>query len=251
MLTDLRHLLPKYGLTPKGVLHIGAHVGGEAPVYNDLGIRKQVWIEANPEIFPKLCENLSRYNREVIALNYCIGDENRDAVLHITNNEVSSSVLELGTHKDAHPEICYVKDIPMKMYRVDSIQGVHHLIQNCDFLVIDLQGFELNALRGMGDLLKQFEAAYLEVHRKEQYQGCALIDSIDLFMCRNKFRRVQTWFEGSNGSGDALYITESSRRPKRRTNWLRAPLDGLGFALKARRKWERIFIPPLDQDPAA
>jgi hypothetical protein len=103
-------------------------------------------------------------------------------------------VLELGTVRDAYPEIYYVKDLPMKMYRVDSIQGIRHLIHNCDLLVIDLQGFELNALRGMGDLLKQFKAAYLEVHRKEQYEGCALIDSVDLFMIRNKFRRVKTWF---------------------------------------------------------
>ena len=209
MLMDLRQLMPKYGLTFKGVLHIGANVGEEAPVYNQLRIINQIWIEANPEIFPKLCENLSKYNRQtVVALNYCIGDENRDAVLHISNNEgQSSSVLELGTHKDAHPEVKYIKDIPVKMQRVDSIPGINALLQDCDFLNIDLQGFELNALRGMGNLLNRFKAAYLEVNQKELYKGCALVDSIDSIMITNNFRRVETkWWSESAGWGDALYI---------------------------------------------
>jgi hypothetical protein len=76
-------------------------------------------------------------------------------------------------------------------------------------LNIDLQGFELNALRGMGELLKQFKAAYLEVSQKELYKGCALIDSIDLFMIANNFRRVETkWLSESAGWGEALYIKE-------------------------------------------
>lgn len=208
---DIRQLFPKYGLSLKGVLHIGANVGEEVLVYNELGITKQIWIEANPEIFPQLCQNLSKYNsEEVIALNYCIGDENKDTVLHVSNNAgLSSSVLDLGTHKDAHPEVHYIKDIPMKMYRVDSIYGIQDTILGCDFLNIDLQGFELNALHGMGGLLQQFKAAYLEVNQKELYKGCALINSIDLFMIEKHFRRVETkWWFGNVGWGDALYIKD-------------------------------------------
>jgi FkbM family methyltransferase len=209
MLMDIRQLFPKYGLRFKGVLHIGANLGEEAPVYDELGIHRQIWIEANPEIFPQLCQHLAKYNpEEVVALNYCIGDENKDTILHVSNNaSLSSSVLDLGTHKDAHPDVHYIKDIPMKMHRVDSIDGIQYLILGCEFLNIDLQGFELNALRGMGDLLQQFKAAYLEVNLMELYKGCALIDSIDLFMIANHFRRVETkWWCGNAGWGDALYI---------------------------------------------
>jgi FkbM family methyltransferase len=135
MLMNLRQLVPKYKLTLKWVLHIGAHIGEEAPLYDGLGIKKQIWIEANPEIFPVLCQNVLRYNRgQVVALNYCVGDENRDTVLHISNNAgQSSSVLEFGTHKVIHPKVHYVKDIPMKMHRVDSLHGINTLILNCDF----------------------------------------------------------------------------------------------------------------------
>jgi hypothetical protein len=51
---------------------VGANVGEEAPVYLELGIKKQIWIEANPEIFLKLKSNLSN-NPDAIAYNTCIG----------------------------------------------------------------------------------------------------------------------------------------------------------------------------------
>jgi FkbM family methyltransferase len=211
MLIDIKQLFPKYGLRFKGVLHVGANEGEEATVYDELGINRQIWIEANPEIFQKLCQNISKYNpEEVVALNYCVGDENKDTVLHLSNNAgLSSSVLELGTHRDAHPDVHYVKDIPMKMHRIDAIDGIKELIMDCDLLNMDLQGFELQALRGMGDLLKQFKSAYLEVNQKELYKGCALIDSIDQFMIAAHFRRVETkWWSENAGWGDALYIKE-------------------------------------------
>jgi len=100
-------LFAKYGIKPKGVLHIGANVGEEAPVYEQLGIKKQIWIEGNPEIFLKLKQNIS-HNPQAVAFNYVIGDENKPVTFHIANNgSQSSSVLELGTHKKQHPNVFY------------------------------------------------------------------------------------------------------------------------------------------------
>lgn len=200
MLIDFRQLFPKHGLKFKGVLHIGANVGEERFVYDELGIKKQIWIEGNPEIFLKLKENVS-YNPEAVALNYVIGDENKDTVLHISNNgSQSSSVLELGTHKIQHPDVHYVKDIEAKMHRIDSL-GLD--LTDVDLLNIDLQGFEYQALKGMGNLLRGFKAAYLEVNKANVYEGCTQIDSMDLFMMANGFRRQDTRWVGN--WGDALY----------------------------------------------
>jgi len=200
MLIDFRQLFPKYNLKFNGVLHIGANVGEERFVYDELGIKKQIWIEGNPEIFLKLKENVS-YNPEAVALNYLIGDENKEVTFHIANNgSQSSSVLELGTHKQQHPEVHYVKDIKCQMHRVDSL-GLD--LDGVDFLNIDLQGFEYQALKGIGSL-KNFKACYLEVNKADVYKGCAQIQTIDLYMISEGFRRVETKFVGN--WGDALYI---------------------------------------------
>lgn len=208
MLIDFRSLFPRHGIKPTGVLHIGANVGEEAKIYDELGIKKQIWIEGNSEIFLKLKQNIA-YNPQAVALNYVIGDENKPVIFHISNNgSQSSSVLELGTHKIQHPEVHYVKDIETTMYRIDSLDLD---LSGVDLLNIDLQGAELMALRGMGDLLRQFKWAYLEINQQELYSGCALIDSLDLFMIGNHFRRVETKMCGQTGWGDALFIKDHGR----------------------------------------
>lgn len=203
MLIPFDSLFEKYRLSFSGVLHIGANVGEEAPMYDRLGIKKQVWIEANPDIYHKLKSNLQHYPLAE-AHNYCIGDDEKEVTFHVSNNgSQSSSVLELGTHKFAHPEVHYIQEIKMQMRRVDTL-GLN--LDGCDFLNIDLQGAELMALKGMGDLLHNFKAAYLEVNKEELYTGCALVQQLDLYLLGYGFKRVETKWCGNTGWGDALYL---------------------------------------------
>ena len=44
----------------KGIIHMGAHRGGEAAVY-DWFQKKTIWIEANPKIYTDLKINVSTY----------------------------------------------------------------------------------------------------------------------------------------------------------------------------------------------
>lgn len=202
MLIPFDYLFQKHNIKPKGVLHIGANVGEEAPVYDRLGVKKQIWIEGNPDVFLNLKQNIS-HNSQAVALNYVIGDENKPVTFHISNNgSQSSSVLELGYHKIDHPDVHYVRDIETTMYRIDSLDLD---LSGIDFLNIDLQGAELMALRGMGELLKGFKWAYLEINKAEEYIGCPLIETLDLFMIANGFRRVETKYCGRTSWGDALY----------------------------------------------
>jgi len=199
MLIDFRTLFPKYKIRPKGVLHVGGNIGEEAPIYLELGINRQIWVEANPELFLRLKRNISS-NPEAVAYNFAAGDENRQVTLHIANNNgQSSSVLELGTHKNQHPDVHYIADVEVPMMRIDGYE-----FHGVDFLNIDVQGFELQVLKGIGDKIREFKWIYLEVNKADVYIGCAQIDSIDLFMTANGFRRVETKWVGS--WGDSLYI---------------------------------------------
>lgn len=211
MLIDFRTLFPKYGIKPKGVLHIGANIGEEAPVYRELGIKRVIWIEANPYIFEKLDKYLTaNFSGEQVAINTCIGDEDKETVLHESNNgSQSSSILELGTHKTAHPEVHYVRDIPVRMRRVDGMEAMKSCFEEndlIDFLNIDIQGAELKALKGMGEYLKKISWAYLEVNKEPLYVGCGLVGEIDEYLSGFGFKRVETLWAGNTGWGDALYI---------------------------------------------
>lgn len=208
MLIDFRKLFPKYGIHPNGVLHIGANVGEEAPIYDELGIKNALFIEANPEIYPKLERNIeaiARRGRMYITVQACISDIEEDVNFHVSNNgSQSSSILELGTHKIAHPEVHYTHDIKMRTVRVDKL--LHETDLDYDFLNIDVQGAELKVLRGMGDLLHRFRWAYLEVNRDELYKGCARVEDLDMYLLGFGFRRAETEWAGNTGWGDALYV---------------------------------------------
>lgn len=207
MLIDFRKLWPKWNIKPNGVLHIGANIGEEAPVYNELGVQKVIWIEGNPDLMMRLENNIKPYPLQV-AMNYLIGDEEgKEVNFHISNNaSQSSSVLELGTHKVVHPEVHYVKDIPMTMHRIDVIFKNAGAFDSLDFLNIDLQGAELMALKGMGEMLKQFKWCYLEVNKAHLYEGCPLIEDLDIYLLGFGFKRVETSWAGNTNWGDALWI---------------------------------------------
>lgn len=203
MLIDFRQLFPRHNIKPQGILHIGANVGEEAPVYNDLGIKDVWWIEANPELIPQLRINVDKFGHKITQA--LIGDvEGLELNFHISNNAgQSSSILELGTHKIAHPEVNYVKDVVLKMRRIDQFATCW---VGYDFLNIDLQGAELKALKGMGEILKQFKWAYLEVNKEYLYEGCPLVEDLDLYLLGFGFKRAETKWCGNTGWGDALYI---------------------------------------------
>lgn len=205
MIIDFRQLFPQYGIKPKGVLHVGANVGEERDVYLELGVRRQLWLEPNPEIFLKLKANLSN-NPEATPLNYAAGDEPCKKTLHISNNAgQSSSFLELGTHKIAHPEVHYTGDITVEVVRLDSLD-----LTGLDFLNIDIQGFELHALKGLGEKISQFKWVYLEVNKDALYKyedgtPCASVEDIDYYLGAYGFERKETKWVGYTGWGDAFY----------------------------------------------
>lgn len=205
MLIDFRKLFPRYNIKPTGVLHLGANRGEEAPVYDELGIKKVYWIEANPEIIPQLSAALLPYYPGQEWFNYCIGDEHDKPVkFHVSNNgSQSSSVLELGTHLQQHPEVHYTHDIEMHTKRIDMLFQ-DNFPKDIDFLNLDLQGFEGNALRGMGDLLHQFKWIYTEVNRDYVYKNCMLIEDIEFLLAPFGFRKVETKWVGN--WGDCLLI---------------------------------------------
>lgn len=204
MLIPMDVLFKKYKVRPTGTLHCGANIGEEAEAYDKAGIKKVIWIEANPDIFTKLQANISKYPGHS-AFNYCIGDETgRQVTFHVSNNGgQSSSFLDLGTHAKSHPDVHYIQDITMQTTRIDSM-GLD--LSGVDFLAADLQGTELLALKGMGDLLNQFKYAYLEINKQELYKGCALWPEVEAYMKGFGFVTKEIKMSGNTGWGDCLMI---------------------------------------------
>jgi hypothetical protein len=74
-----------------------------------------------------------------------------------------------------------------------------------NFLNIDIQGFELEALRGARKTLKNVKWIMSEVNRAEVYENCAHVEEMDEFLGKYGFNRVETNWAGQTW-GDALYV---------------------------------------------
>jgi len=198
-------------IRPKGVLHVGASEGQEAQAYQDLGVGRVVWIEADPKVYNLLLKHLEKFNGQV-ALNACVSDVDADLVkFNIANNGgQSSSLLEFGTHTTVHPEVKFTEVIELTTIRIDTLMkkwlyATLPFQHGLDFLNIDLQGAELLALNGMGDLIYQFKWAYLEVNWKQLYKGCPLFPEIVTWMKAKGFKCEKFLECGNTGWGDAFF----------------------------------------------
>lgn len=202
MLISFETLQKKYRVYPKGVLHCGANCGEEAEAYDKAGIKKVIWIEANPEVYEILLLSLAKYPTHT-AHNVCVSDTEETRSFHIASNGgQSSSFLELGTHAKNHPDVKYVKDIQVTTKCIDKLVLD---LTDVDYLSMDIQGAELLALQGMGELIRQFKWLYLEVNQEEVYKGNGLVGEIDRYVRVFGFFPVTQVYTRAKW-GDKLYV---------------------------------------------
>lgn len=200
MLIPVKVLRRFWKVTPSGVVHVGAHSAEELSDYESYGFGPVVWVEAQPNLVSELKMRVQAPSEVLEALVWDKSGERMS--LKVTNNGQSSSVFEFGTHVIDYPEIEVVDEISLSTKRLDEIlpRDFHH-----NFLNIDIQGAEYQALKGLGLLIARFSYIYLEVNRGQVYHGINQVVDIDSLLGESGFLRVATVWTSASW-GDALYI---------------------------------------------
>ena len=195
-------LISFFKLKIKGILHVGAHKCEELEVYSKYTTEDNIyWVEAIKDLVD---QNLEK-NPNLNLINEVIGDEDgKDIEFKITNNTLSSSILELGEHKNLHPNVVVSKVIKAKTKTLKTILSENKLEDKFNLLVLDLQGAEMLALKGLDNLLSNFEVVYTEVNEKEIYKECCILEDLDVYLSKFGFERK--YLNTLNSYGNALYI---------------------------------------------
>jgi FkbM family methyltransferase len=200
LLIPISHLKRFWRLNPRGVVHVGAHEAEERWVYEKYGFGPVVWIEAQENLAIQLSREVASPSVVVHALVWNLDGELM--TLNITNNGQSSSVFDLGTHKDSYPEIHVSATNTVLSSRLDTILGADF---SYNFLNLDIQGAEFEALEGLGEQVSKFDFVYTEVNLSDVYLGIHHVADLDTFLGNAGFRRVASaWTH--QGWGDALYL---------------------------------------------
>ena len=157
----------------KGILHLGAHRGTEAEVYNWFG-KNVVWVEALPSIYNELKDNLFFYKNQ-IPLQALLSDKDDELLdFYISNNDAACSSMSNFTDEINKSNVYMgrnfkmLKKIKIKSSTLDSLLLKNNIISsNYDHWVMDLQGAELKALKGASESIKYCKSLQIEVSKKK------------------------------------------------------------------------------------
>ena len=194
-----RNLLRKYNkpIPPffhgvRGVIHIGAHFGEEILMYAK-GRLKVLWIEANPDCMALLKKNLKGFEHQKVVCAL-VGEKSipKREFFISNNNAASSSMLPFEEHKVIWPDVKMVKRMFLHQKTLNQVlveEGI--LTGDYDTLVMDVQGAELEILRGIPDVEKQFNKIELEAADFPAYQGCPVREQITDFLKSKGFKEIE------------------------------------------------------------
>lgn len=199
---NLKQLITKYNLDIKGVIHIGAHYGQEHSTYLDLGINKIVYFEPQRSIYDKLVENVKPFQ----CINKALGNSVGNVMMNCetANQGMSSSILTPDLHISQYPHIVFDHREDVIISTLDLEVKEHNLI-DFNMIAMDVQGYELEVLKGSRNTLWNIEYVYTEVNRASVYRNCVEIDELDEYLREFGFSRVETDWAG-NTWGDAFYF---------------------------------------------
>jgi FkbM family methyltransferase len=206
MLIKWEELVNQLNVRPKGVMHVGAHLGEEKEYYEASGMLPVHWIEAREDLVREMQKFLlppQHYVEHALLWR----ESNVLLKMNVASNSQSSSILPLADHRIQYPHINYVGTIEMRTKTLDDLldDGIE-----CEMIVLDLQGAELEVLKGLtGMRWAKIKWIYTEIFTKELYENCARLSEIDTFLAKQGFRRIFTRMQRDHGWGDAIYSSES------------------------------------------
>ena len=184
-----------------GIIQVGANIGQEIPILTKYA--KNIYLfEPLTEAFNTLKENISKY-KNIKIFKFALGEKDEMKKINIsnTNFSASSSFLKPSLHLEYFPEIEFDSYEEVQIKRFDSIDS--KFVAN--FLILDVQGFELNVIKGFGENIKNIDFIYTEVSIEELYENSVLIQELDIELNKLGFIRTNTKLASNKPQGDAVY----------------------------------------------
>lgn len=170
------------------LIDIGANKGQFSLIINQINPASKIHafepLSAPSAKFKKIFAN----NPNITLHQLAISDTEGKSEIHVSQKEDSSSLLPIGKlqnqifpgTKESHTETIITK-------RLDSVLSEEQITAPA-LLKLDVQGFELNALKGCETLLHCFEHIYVECSFVELYEGQSLAHEVIAFLQERNFK---------------------------------------------------------------
>lgn len=188
----------------KGLIDIGAHYAEEYFMIPEEERQKYDYLFFEPikKTYAEM-RGLLPSTPNIKCFNIALGNMDGGAVMFTdsTNKGQSSSILKPKLHLTEHPWVKFTGKEEVVVKRLDDIEYDRSLY---DVMHIDVQGYEMEVLKGATYSLNFIDEMTVEVNKAELYEGCPMVEEIDDFLDTIGFVRVSTkWLTPL--WGDATY----------------------------------------------
>jgi FkbM family methyltransferase len=203
------HISVLKSLTPDGILDVGANRG-------QFALASRISLPSTPivsfEPIPFEAATFRRIHSEdptITLVEVALGDVDGSTTLHLSNRADSSSLLPIGKRQTELFQTHETGTIAVRTRRLDDladsvVTGTRLLLK------LDIQGFELQALRGAVTTLRRCAYVYVECSEVVLYEGQALRWEISAFLEAHGFvfesRHNCHFHSGSLIQADYLFI---------------------------------------------
>lgn len=211
MAYDLFHVFKKLGIVPSNVILVGAWEGGEVKGFLETGVRMAFLFEAEPSAIKILKASYGGDSRVKLFEGAVASEAGKLMKFHVMNHGSSSLLApDLNHLKKILPDFQIEGEIQVSTITLDSSLRDHWGQWSKNklktLLILDIQGGELEAIKGGSELLERVGWIQSEVSTAELYQDQNTLTQLDKYLKEKGFNRVSTRIYPERNHGDALYF---------------------------------------------
>jgi FkbM family methyltransferase len=198
------------------ILDIGGGIGATAKLFNELLPKNKIVvfepIHNNYTTIKSKFANISG----IEVFNLGLGNENAKKNINVANRITASSIFPLSAEHDSH----LYNEKSLGQNRIESIEIVRlddFLAKNTSVIGImklDVQGYEMNVLKGAESTLKRTNIIVLEVNNHDIYSGSPKYFDIDIYLREHDFTLYDIIpsfrDKGKLKEWDVIYISKSA-----------------------------------------
>lgn len=196
------------------IVHVGAHYGEDAALYEGLGARTVLWVEADPDTHEVLRSEVSKRQgacRHIPHLGLVSENSGETFEFYRFAGDGASNSVSKST--DLWKERFQQSGETGETLELVS-QTLSEILEHYDIklekfgtsmLVVDVQGHELAVLKGSEGRIGEFDFLKVEVSRAAFYESGVLFPELDSHICGKGYRLVSHRYARVPKHGDVLY----------------------------------------------
>lgn len=206
---DIRRILSSERI--RNIIDAGAYHGEISKKFASIFKQANIYaFEPYKESFTVLCDEVKRY-KNIYPLNYALSSSPGKKNLYITKSPIYSSLLPARlTGQRLYNGCVSVKAAEVNAITIDDWAKDSN-ISFIDIIKLDIQGYELEALKGASRMLETVKLIYTEVEFNELYKNNCLFYQIEAFLkpydfCLYQLYDLMTAKNGQLICADATFV---------------------------------------------